>query len=144
MIIKMKKFRMKLAESPECTNCDRRGRDDDAWHTLFECPAFQRYPEDVMTTLQKKGEQPLTLDSLVTIMLKSTAGWDQVAAFVALTIHRKIEIVRERQKRPIAAATQHLMPDLAIPLCLLLATQQWKKKTIQVGLLQRLMVVTNT
>ncbi len=56
-------FRMKLAESPECANCDRRGRDDDAWHTLFECLAFQLYQEDVMTTIQEMGEQPLTADS---------------------------------------------------------------------------------
>ncbi len=41
--------------------------------------------EDVMTTLQKIGEQPFTTDSLVPIMLKSADGWDQVAAFVALT-----------------------------------------------------------
>ncbi len=37
-----------------------------------------------MTTLQEMGEQPLTLDSLVLIMLKSADGSDQVAAFVAL------------------------------------------------------------
>ncbi len=48
-------------------------------------------------------------------MLKSTEGWDQVAAFVALTMRHKMEIARERQGRPIAAATQHPMPDLAIP-----------------------------
>ncbi len=53
-------FRMKLAERPKCTNCDRRGRDDDAWHTLFECPTFQLYQEDVMTTQQKKNEQLFT------------------------------------------------------------------------------------
>ncbi len=34
-------FRMKLGESPECCNCDRRGQDDNAWHTLFECPALR-------------------------------------------------------------------------------------------------------
>ncbi len=39
-----------------------------------------------MTTLQEMGEQPLTPDSLVPIMLKSAEGWDQMAAFVALTI----------------------------------------------------------
>ncbi len=33
-------FRMQLVESLECTNCDRRGRDDDAWHTLFEYTVF--------------------------------------------------------------------------------------------------------
>ncbi len=65
-------FRMKLVESLECTNCDRRGRDDDAWHTLFECLAFQVYWEDAMTTLQKKGE---------------------------LTMRRKIKIAQERQSR---------------------------------------------
>ncbi len=53
-------FRMKLAESPKCANCDRRGQDDDAWHTPFECPAFQLHQEDVMTTLQEVGEQSHT------------------------------------------------------------------------------------
>ncbi len=48
-------------------------------------------------------------------MLKSAEGWDQVATFVALTMRRKMEIAWERQGRPIAAATQHPMPDLAIP-----------------------------
>ncbi len=38
-----------------------------------------------------------------------------MAAFVALTIRRKMEIARERQGRPIPAATQHPMLDLAIP-----------------------------
>ncbi len=85
---------MKLAESPECTNCDRRGRDD-AWHTQFECPVFQLYWEDVMTNLQQMGDQPFTPNSLVLIMLKSTDGWDQVAAFVALTMHRKMKIAQE-------------------------------------------------
>ncbi len=60
------------------------------------------------------GEQPLTLDCLVPIMLKSADGWDQVAAFVALTILRKMEIARERQRRPIAAATQHPMSHPAM------------------------------
>ncbi len=41
-------FRMKLAESLECTNCDRRGRNDNAWHTLFRCLAFQLYWKDMM------------------------------------------------------------------------------------------------
>ncbi len=91
---------------------DRRGRDDDAWHTLFECPAFQLYWEEAMTALEKMGEPPLTPDSLVSIMLKSAEGWDQVAAFVALTMRRKMEIAWER---PIVATTQHPMPDLSIP-----------------------------
>ncbi len=39
-------FRMKLAESPDCSNCDRRGRDDDAWHTPFEYLAFRLYQEE--------------------------------------------------------------------------------------------------
>ncbi len=59
-----------------------------------------------MTTLEKMGEPPLTPDSLVLIMLKSAGGWDQVAAFVALTMRRKMEIARER----------HPMLDLAIAL----------------------------
>ncbi len=48
-------------------------------------------------------------------MLKSADRWDQVAAFVALTMCRKMEIAWEQQKRPIATATQHSMPHLAIP-----------------------------
>ncbi len=106
---------MKLAESPECFNCDRRGWDDNAWHTLFECPAFWLYREEAMTALEKMGEPPLMPDSLIPIMLKSTEGWDQVAAFVALTMRRKMEIAREWQGRPIATATQQPMPDLTIP-----------------------------
>ncbi len=73
-------FRMKLVDSPDCSNCDRRGRDDDAWHTLFQCPAFQQYREDAIMALQEMGEQPLTPDCLVPIMLKSADGWDQVTA----------------------------------------------------------------
>ncbi len=131
-------FRMKLVESPECSNCDRRGRDNDAWHTLFEYPAFRLYWEEAMTALEKMGEPLLTPDSLVLIMLKSTERWDQVAAFVALTMCRKMEIAREWQGQPIAAATQHPMPDLAIPpLFLPSATQQRKQKTIQAGPLRR-------
>ncbi len=52
-------FCVKLANSPDCSNCERRWRDDDAWHTLLECPVFQLYWEDAMTTLQEMGEQPL-------------------------------------------------------------------------------------
>ncbi len=54
-----------------------------------------------MTTLQKKGEQPLTPDSLISIMLKNANGWDQVAAFVASGAAK-------------AANSHHPMPDLAI------------------------------
>ncbi len=60
-----------------------------------------------MTALEKIGELPLTPDSLVPIMLKSAERWDQVAAFVALTMRRKMEIAQEH--------TQHPMPDLASP-----------------------------
>ncbi len=40
-------FRMKLVESPECSNCDRKGRDDDAWHPCssvrhFDCTGRRR------------------------------------------------------------------------------------------------------
>ncbi len=75
-------FPMKLVESPKCTICDRR-RWDDAWHTLFEYRAFQLYWEDVMTILQKEDEQLLTPDSY------RAEGWDQLAAFAALTVRRK-------------------------------------------------------
>ncbi len=61
------------------------------------------------------GEQLLTQDSLVPIMLKSVDRWDQVAAFVALTMRCKMETVWDRQMRPIATAIQHPRPDLAIP-----------------------------
>ncbi len=70
-------------------------------------------------------------------MLKNAEGWDQVATFVALTVRRKMKKARERQGWPIAAATQHPMPNLAIPPFLLSATQQWKQKTIQAGPLRK-------
>ncbi len=115
-------FRMKLVESPKCTNCDRSGWDDNARHTLFESLAFQRYQEDVMSTLQEKSEQPLTLDNLVTIMLRSAEGWNQIV-FVALTMFHKMELVWEGQRRSIASITQHPLLDLTIPRCLPFATQ---------------------
>ncbi len=39
---------------------------------------------------------------------------DQVTAFVALTMRRKMQIAQEWLGRPVAAATQHPLPDLAI------------------------------
>ncbi len=119
-------FHMKLADSPECSNCDTRGLDDDTWHTLFEWPAFRLYWEEAMTALEKMAKPPLTPDSLVLIMLKSAEGWDQVAAFVAVTMHRKMEIARERP------TTQHPMPDLAIHPVFAISNPR-KQKTIQAG-----------
>ncbi len=60
-----------------------------------------------MTIQQETGEQPLTPDSLVPIMLRSADGWDQEAAFVTLTMCHKMELAREWQRRLIAIATQH-------------------------------------
>ncbi len=57
-------FCIRLPDSPKCVNCDTKVWDDDAWHTLFECPAFQLFQEDVMTILKEMSEEPLTLDSL--------------------------------------------------------------------------------
>ncbi len=75
-------------------------------------------------------------------MLKSADGW--WATFVTLTMRRrKMEIVRERQRRPIATATQDPMSDLATPsLCLPLATQQ--QKMIHACLPERRLVAINT
>ncbi len=108
-------FCMRLVGSPECANCDKKkGLDDDAWHTMCECPAFQLFQEDEMIILQKMGNEPLPLD-LVPFMVQRAKGWDQVAAFVALTAHHKMELAREWQRRPVAVATYHPMPDLVIP-----------------------------
>ncbi len=66
-------------------------------------------------------------------MLRSTEGQDQVAAFVALTMHRKMELGQECPRRPKATTAQYLMPDLTIPSSsLLLVTQQQNKKTIRI------------
>ncbi len=58
-----------------------------------------------MTALQKMANHLLR-------QTISTEGWDQVVAFAALTMRRKMTIAWER---PIAATTQHPMPGLAIP-----------------------------
>ncbi len=60
-----------------------------------------------MTTPQRVSEQALTPDSLVSIMLGSANGWDQVAAFVTLTMHHKMELAREWQRRLIGATIQY-------------------------------------
>ncbi len=61
-----------------------------------------------MTSLQEMGEESLTPDILFPMMLRSAEGWDQVAAFVDLTIHHKMELARERQRRllPSPSSTQ--------------------------------------
>ncbi len=63
------------------------------------------FPAHAQNSRYHFGTLETNLTSLVPIMLKSAEGWDQVAAFVALTMLRKMEIARERQGRPIAAAT---------------------------------------
>ena len=90
--------RMGISTSPECSNCDIRGRDDDAWHTLFECPAFNDIREEAQRSISALGEEPLTPESLVPVMLRSSTGWDQVAAFVAAVLRKKMEAERERQR----------------------------------------------
>ena len=111
---------MRLADSPEYTNCDTRGRDYDVWHTLFECPAFTQQREEAMATLQEMSKEPLTPESLVPTLLRSKARWDLVAAFVASVMRSKIESAREWQRN--IAIDRHPMPDLTIPLYLLLKT----------------------
>ncbi len=87
-------FHMKQVESLKCANCDRRGRDDDAWHTLLEGPTFQLYWEDAMTTPPKMGEQPLTTDSLVQIMLKSRAANQKMEKIRRLLLKRGKKEIR--------------------------------------------------
>ncbi len=53
------------------------------------------------------GEESLTPHSLVPIMLRSSEGWDQLAAFVALTMSHKVKLAWERQRRSITVAIQH-------------------------------------
>ncbi len=104
---------MKLVESPECA------REEGEMMPSTLCLNVQA---NVMTTLQEMCEQSLTPDSLLPIMLRSADGWDQVAAFVALTMRPKTEIEWEQQTRPIAAATQHpMVGPRNPPPCLLLA-----------------------
>ncbi len=76
---------------------------------------IQLHPDDIVTTLQEMGEQPLTPDSLVPIVLRSGDGWDQVVAFVALTMRHKMELAQEQQRQPIAAATQHPVFTISNP-----------------------------
>ncbi len=57
--------------------------------------------------------QTHTYTSMIILTHFNTCTLIQVAAFVTLTMRCKMEIAQERPGRPIAAATQHLMPDLA-------------------------------
>ncbi len=72
--------RTKLAEIPECANCEWRSWDDDAWHTLF-VSGIPKFQEETMTTLQETGEEPFIPDSLVLTKLSRAEGLDQVTAF---------------------------------------------------------------
>jgi len=72
-------FRMKISLKAEYSNCDIRGRDDNTWHTLFECPTYQKEREMVQAILREIGGEPLTSTNMVLLMLRSTRGWDLVA-----------------------------------------------------------------
>ncbi len=92
-------FPMKLVQSLERANYVRRGQDDDdAGHTLFACPAFQLFQEDVMTTLQEMVEKPLH-QIVWSQSCQSTKIWDQVATFVAMTMRHKMKLVQVQQRR---------------------------------------------
>ncbi len=67
-------FYMKLVETSRYTKCNRRGQDDDAWYTLFECLAFQQFCQETITTLQEMNEEPPTLNSLTSTMLSRDGG----------------------------------------------------------------------
>ncbi len=60
------------------------------------------------------GEEPLTPDSLVLILLQSTEGWDPVSAFVALTTCHKMESLWEQQNhRPVPNSEARHPPQFA-------------------------------
>ncbi len=48
-------------------------------------------------------------------------------------MHRKMEVALEWQRQPIAANTQHPMPDRVFLPCLPLATQQWEEAEDDLG-----------
>lgn len=89
-------FCLRLPENPKCSNCDIRERDDDDWHTLFECSEFLQQQDEAITTLQEIGKVPLLPETWVPIMLHSEAGWDLEAEFVTSAIRSKMESAREQ------------------------------------------------
>ncbi len=78
---------------PECISCDKRRRDDDPWHNLFECPAFQLYWGGLMTTLQEMS-WTASYTGQFDPSYKKGQRWDQVPAFVTLTMHHMMQLVR--------------------------------------------------
>jgi len=76
------------------------------------------------------GEEPITPESLIPVMLKSSTGWDQVAAFNAAILRKKMEGEWKWQTWK-TTVNQHTMSDLTVPPYLPIVTPNQKLKTTQ-------------
>lgn len=65
---------MGISENSKYSNCDKRGWDEDAWYTLFECPAFNEMLEEGLYSIRTADEELLTPDSLVLMIASFEAA----------------------------------------------------------------------
>ena len=93
------------------------GRDDGPQHTLFEYEAWRRERDKLSRSLQEIGvNEALDPSSLVSIMLGSEEAWNQMPAFAATVMKRKMDLEWNRQMQNHAMAystpVYHQNPDL--------------------------------
>lgn len=91
------KFRRK--SSPQCRYCEM---EDTAEHTLFVCGRWDQLRLGTEAGLM----EVLTVETLVSIMLRSSQGWDEIARFVKKVMTNKEEDERRQQRREAGAHDQ--------------------------------------
>ena len=107
--------KLRKVEQATCSHCNQ-GRDDGPQHTLFECEAWRRERDKLSRSLQEIGvDEALDPSSLVPTMLGSEEAWNQVSAFAATVMKRKMdqEWNRQMQNHAMAYSTPvyHQNPD---------------------------------
>jgi len=82
--------------TPECWYCGH--HDDDAFHTIFECDAWETRRFRVETEIGGRFQPENMMDH----MLKDKQTWDTINGFVREVLQKKTE--EERRRQAIVAA----------------------------------------
>ena len=87
--------RFKKVDSPTCILCDS-GKDDDAHHTVLECPALKQPREQLRAN---------SIPELVQQMLSSGEQWDRITRKMECIMKKKDVLLKKRIARTNGAAT---------------------------------------
>lgn len=85
--------RFKIAPSSTCMHCTA-GEEDDVEHTLFKCQAYEN-----IRSLNSWVTEGISMEKVISRMLKSQACWDEALAFITEVMSTKEQLERLRRSR---------------------------------------------